>query len=111
MWNEKHFLLFQNCSLLDIANKNVADRTFKADPSFKCSACTNNIITVSQGDPEVISRNDKFEVVDSFHYLGDSSSQSGSYSEAKTNSVTAAWKNCLLPVLSHSMLVKGQPLK
>ena len=69
------------------------------------------LITVSQDDPKVISRNEKFEVVDSFHYLGDSISQSGSCSEAKTNSVTAAWKNFLLPVLSNSMLVKLQPLK
>ena len=44
----------------------------KADPSFKCDACTNNIMTISQDDPEVIIGNDKFEVVDSFHYLGDS---------------------------------------
>ena len=36
MWNKKYFLLFQNCSILDIASKNVADTTFKADPSFKC---------------------------------------------------------------------------
>ena len=99
MWNEKHFLLFQNCSLLDIASKNVANRIFKEYPSFKCSACTNNIITVSQRDPEVISRNDKFEVVDSFHYLGDSISQSGSYSEAKANSVTAWQCNRKLDLL------------
>ena len=33
-------------------------RRLKADPSFKCYACTNNI-TISQDDPEKISGNDK----------------------------------------------------
>ena len=40
----------------------------KADPSFKCNACTNNINTISQDDSEVIMGNGKFEVVDSFRY-------------------------------------------
>ena len=44
----------------------------------------NNIITISQDDPEVIIGNDKFEVVDSFRYLGDSIGQSGSCFEATT---------------------------
>ena len=34
-------------------------------------------MTISSEDPEVIVRNDKFEVVDSFRYLGDPISQSG----------------------------------
>ena len=54
----------------------------KADPSFKCNACTNNNKTISQQDSEVIIGNDKFEVVHSFCYLGDSISQSGSCFEA-----------------------------
>ena len=41
-------------------------------------------MAISQDDPEVIIRNDKFEVVDSFHYLGDSTGQSGSCFEATT---------------------------
>ena len=56
----------------------------KADPSFKCNACTNNISTISQDNPEVIIGNDKFEEVYSFSYLGDSISQSGSCFEATT---------------------------
>ena len=64
----------------------------KADPSFKCNACTN-IIAISQYDPEVIMGNDKFEVVDSFRYLGDSIGQSGSCFEATTDRVRVAWKN------------------
>ena len=64
----------------------------KEGPSFKCNACTNNI-KISQDDPEVIIRNDKFEVVDSFCYLGDSISQSGSCFEATTDRVRADWKN------------------
>ena len=57
----------------------------KEDPSFKCNACTNNIMTISQDDPEVTIGNDKFEVVDSFRYLGDSIGQSGSCFEATTD--------------------------
>ena len=64
----------------------------KEGPSFKCNACTNNI-KISQDDPEVIIRNDKFEVVDSFCYLGDSIGQSGSCFEATTDRVRADWKN------------------
>ena len=41
------------------------------DPSFKYKACTNNT-AISQDDPEVIMRNDKYEVVDPFRYLGNS---------------------------------------
>ena len=69
-----------------------------------CNACTNNIITISQDDPEVVIGNDKFEVVDSFGYLGDSIGQSGSCIEATTDRVTAAWKNfhALLSVLTNS---------
>ena len=67
---------------------------FKIDPSFKCNACTNNIITISQDDPEVIIGNDKFEMVDSFCYLGDSIGQSGSCFEGTTETLNAAWKNC-----------------
>ena len=44
------------------------------------------MMTIFQDDPEVIIRNDKFEVVDSFCYLGDSISQSGSCFEATTDS-------------------------
>ena len=76
----------------------------KADLSSKCNACTKNIITISQDDPEVIIGNDKFEVVDFFRYLGYSTGQSGSCFEATTDRVRAAWKNfhSLLPVLTNS---------
>ena len=50
-------------------------------------------MTISQDDPEVIIENYKFEVVDSFRYLGDSIYQSGSCFEATTDIVRAAWKN------------------
>ena len=72
----------------------------KVDPSFKCNAYTNNIITISHGDPEVIIRNDKFEVVDSFCYLA----ESGNSFEATTGRVRTVWKNfhSLLPVLTNS---------
>ena len=50
-------------------------------------------MAISQDDPEVIIENDKFEVVDSFRYLGDSIGQSGSCFEATTDRVRAAWKN------------------
>ena len=75
----------------------------KADPSFKCTACTNNM-TIFQDDPEVIIGNDKFEVVGSFRYLGDSIGQSGSCFEATTDRVRATWKNfhSLLSVLTNS---------
>ena len=75
----------------------------KADPSFKCNACTNNIITIPQDDPEVIIGNNKFEVVDSC-YLGDSIGQSRSCFEATTDRVRAPWKNfhSLLLVLTNS---------
>ena len=43
-------------------------------------------MTISKDDPKVIIGNDKFEVVDSFRYLGDSIGQSGSCFEATTNS-------------------------
>ena len=61
-------------------------------------------MTISKDDPKVIIGNDKFEVVDSFRYLGDSIGQSGSCFEATTNRVRAAWKNfrSLLPVLANS---------
>ena len=42
-------------------------------------------MTISQDDPEVISGNVKFEVVDLFRYVGDSIGQSGSYFEATTD--------------------------
>ena len=76
----------------------------KADPSFKCNASTNNIITISQIDPEVIIANDKFEVVDSFRYLSDSICQSGSCFEATTDKVRVTWKNfySLFPVRTNS---------
>ena len=82
--------------------KNQSGRLW-ADTSFKCNACTNNM-TISKDDPKVIIGNDKFEVVDSFRYLGDSIGQSGSCFEATTNRVRAAWKNfrSLLPVLANS---------
>ena len=75
----------------------------KAGPSFKCNACTNSI-TISQDDLEVIIGIDKLEVVDSFHYLDYSISQSGGCFEATTGRVRAAWKNYhnLLPVLTNS---------
>ena len=75
----------------------------KADPSFKCNACTNSI-TISQDDLEVIIGIDKLEVVDSFHYLDYSISQSGGCFEATTGRVRAAWKNYhnLLPILTNS---------
>ena len=59
---------------------------------------------ISQDDPEKIIGNDNFEVADSFRYLGDSIDQSGSYFEAITDRVRAAWKNfhSLLPVLTNS---------
>ena len=59
---------------------------------------------ISQEDPEKITGNDNFEVVDSFRYLGNSIGQSGSYFEAITDRVRAAWKNfhSLLPVLTNS---------
>ena len=84
----------------------------KADPFFKWVACINNIISISQDDPEVIIENDKFGVVDSFRYLGDSISQSGSCFEATTDIVRVAWINfhSLLPVLTNngiSLKVKG----
>ena len=61
-------------------------------------------MTISQDDPEVIIGNDKFEIVDSFCYLGDSISQSGSCFEATTDRVRAAWKNfhSLFSVLTNS---------
>ena len=79
-------------------------RRIKKDPSFMCNASTNNVMTISQDDPEVIIGNDKFEVVDSFCYLGDSISQSGSCFEATTDRVRAAWKNfhSLFSVLTNS---------
>ena len=40
------------------------------DPSLKCNASTNNIIAISQDHPAVIIKNDRFEEVDSFSYLG-----------------------------------------
>ena len=43
-------------------------------------------MTISQDDPEVIIGNDKFEVVDSFHYLGDYIGHSGTCFEATTDS-------------------------
>ena len=49
-------------------------------------------MTTSQDDPEVIIGNGKFEVVDSFRYLGDSIGQSGSCFEAITT-VRATLKN------------------
>ena len=54
----------------------------KADPSFQCNACTDNMMAISQNDPERIIGNDKF--VDSFFYLVDSIGQSGSCFEART---------------------------
>ena len=54
-------------------------------------------MSISQDDPEVIIRNDKFQVVDSFCYLGDFISQPGSCFEAKTDGVRAAWKNFQFP--------------
>ena len=76
----------------------------KADPSLKCNSCTNNIMTIFQDDPVVIIGNDKFEVIDSFRYLGDSIGQSGSCFEITTDRVRSAWKNLdsLLPVLTNS---------
>ena len=76
----------------------------KADPSFKCNACNNNTITISQDDAEEIIGNDKFEVLDSFCYLGDSIGQSGSSFQANIDRVRAAWKNfhSLLPVLTYN---------
>ena len=61
----------------------------KTDPSFKCNTCTNNIMTISQDDPEVIIGNDQFEVVDCFCYLDDSIDQSSSCFEATTDRVRA----------------------
>ena len=54
--------------------------------------CTYNM-TISQDDPEMIIGNDKFEVVDSFCYLGFSIDQSGSCFEVTTDRVRATWKN------------------
>ena len=42
----------------------------KAEPSFKCNASTNNMIGISQDNPAVIIKNDRFEEIDSFSYLG-----------------------------------------
>ena len=60
--------------------------------SIFSNACTNNIIIISQDDPEMIIRN-KFEGVDSFLYLSDYIGQSGSCFEATTERVRAVWKN------------------
>ena len=48
--------------------------------------------------------NDKFVVVDSFPYLGDSIGQLGSCFETKIDRVRGAWKSfpCMLPVLTSS---------
>ena len=51
------------------------------------------LTTSSQYDPKVIIGNDKFELVASFRYLGNSIGQSGSCFEATTERVKAAWKN------------------
>ena len=56
--------------------------------------------------------NDKFEVVDSFHYLGDSISQSVSCFDATTDRMRAAWKDfhSLLAALKNggiSLKVRG----
>ena len=56
----------------------------KVDQSFKCNACTNNIIIISHDDPEVIIGYDKFEVADSFRYLGDPIGQSAVFSKWKS---------------------------
>ena len=45
----------------------------KADPSFQCNACTENVMRISEDDPEMIIGNHKF--VDSFYSLGDSIAQ------------------------------------
>ena len=54
----------------------------------------------------MIIRNDKFEVVDSFCYLGDCISQSQSCLEATTDRVRAVWKNfhSLFLVLTNSSI-------
>ena len=71
----------------------------KADPSFKCSACTNNI-TISQDDPEKIIRNDKSKVVRDF--IG----HLRSCFEATSERLREACKNfhSLLPVLTNSAI-------
>ena len=81
----------------------------KSNPSFNCNTCTSSIIAIPQDDPEVIIRNDKYEVVDSFCYLGDSIGLSESCFEATTERVRVVWKNF------HSFLLvrtnSGIPLK
>ena len=61
------------------------------------------LTTIFQDDPEVTIGNDKFEV-DSFCYLSDSISHSGSCLEAMTDRVRVACMNFhrLLPVLTNS---------
>ena len=56
-------------------------------------------------------RNDKFVVVDSLPYLGDSIDQLGSCFETKIDRVRGAWKSfpSLLPVLTNSgVSLKGK---
>ena len=66
----------------------------RADPSFNaCSACTNNIIVISQDGPEAIIRINKFERVDFFRYLGHFIGQLRSYFEATTDRVRVTLKN------------------
>ena len=71
-------------------------------------------MSVSQDDLEVIPGNGKFEVLDSFRYLGDPIRQSGSCFEVTIDRVRVAWKNFhrLLPVLTNSSIslkVRGHP--
>ena len=80
-------IFYQSCSHWVHERCSKIKGRLKADPSFKCNACTNNI-TISPYDPEVIVGNDKFEVVDPFRYLGDSIGQSGSCIEGTTDSET-----------------------
>ena len=74
-----------------------------------CKRCSKIKVRLKdQSDPlskiKVIIGNDKFEVVGSFHYLGDSIGQLGSCFEGTAGRVIVDWKNfqSLLPVLTNS---------
>ena len=67
-----------------------------------CNACTNKIIKISHDDPKVIIGIDKFEIIHSFCYLGDSISQSESWFEATTESEQPGRISSLLLVLTNN---------
>ena len=74
----------QNCNHWVHKRCSKIKERLKADQSFKCNACNNNIIIISHDDSEVIIGYDKFEVADSFLYLGDPIGQSAVFSKWKS---------------------------